>query len=168
MGSHFLLQGIFPTQGLNWHLLHCSWILYHLSHQRSSQMRKRDSKSLGICGLRAQVSLLPQDSPSPFLLSLSIPSPRPRAPGTFCFRSFFCLVIKVAMLSRADTTSAGSLMSGWLSPVSESFLVSPLVKDSFRRSSRHLSARRDFSCFQLPQPQPQRRQGIQAMEGWGA
>ena len=29
----FLLQGIFPTQGLNPGLLHCRWILYLLSHQ---------------------------------------------------------------------------------------------------------------------------------------
>ena len=37
-GLHFLLQGIFLTQGSNLHflyLLHCSWILYHLSHQGS-------------------------------------------------------------------------------------------------------------------------------------
>ena len=27
-----LLQGIFPTQGLNLGLPHCRWILYHLSH----------------------------------------------------------------------------------------------------------------------------------------
>ena len=26
---HFLLQGIFPTQGLKPHLLHCRQILYH-------------------------------------------------------------------------------------------------------------------------------------------
>ena len=25
---HFLFQGIFPTQGSNWHLLHCRQILY--------------------------------------------------------------------------------------------------------------------------------------------
>ena len=36
MGWHFLLQGIFPTQGLNLVLLHCKQILYHLSHQRIS------------------------------------------------------------------------------------------------------------------------------------
>ena len=30
-----LLQGIFPTQELNWDLLHCRWILYQLSYQRS-------------------------------------------------------------------------------------------------------------------------------------
>ena len=38
VGCHFLLQGIFPTQGLNPHLLcllHCKWILYPLSHQGS-------------------------------------------------------------------------------------------------------------------------------------
>ena len=33
MGCHFLLQGIFMTQGLNLGLLHCRWILYSLSHQ---------------------------------------------------------------------------------------------------------------------------------------
>ena len=32
---HFLLQGIFPTQGLNPGLLHCRQILSHLSHQGS-------------------------------------------------------------------------------------------------------------------------------------
>ena len=31
--SHSLLQRIFLTQGLNPGLLHCRWILYHLSHQ---------------------------------------------------------------------------------------------------------------------------------------
>ena len=33
VGSYFLLQGIFLTQGLNLALLHCRQILYHLSHQ---------------------------------------------------------------------------------------------------------------------------------------
>ena len=33
MGCHFLLQGIFLTQGLNPGLLHCRQILYHLSQQ---------------------------------------------------------------------------------------------------------------------------------------
>ena len=32
-GCHSLLQRIFPTEGLNQGLLHCRWILYHLSHQ---------------------------------------------------------------------------------------------------------------------------------------
>ena len=33
VGCHALLQGIFPTQGLNPGLLLCRQILYHLSHQ---------------------------------------------------------------------------------------------------------------------------------------
>ena len=35
VSCHALLQGIFPTQGLNPGLPHCRWILYHLSHQGS-------------------------------------------------------------------------------------------------------------------------------------
>ena len=34
-GSHSILQGVFPTQGLNPCLLHCQQILYHLNHQES-------------------------------------------------------------------------------------------------------------------------------------
>ena len=33
VGSLFLLQQIFPTQELNWGLLHCRWILCQLSYQ---------------------------------------------------------------------------------------------------------------------------------------
>ena len=32
VGSHALLQGIFPTQGWNLGLQHCKQVLYHLSH----------------------------------------------------------------------------------------------------------------------------------------
>ena len=35
--SHFLLQGISPTKGLSLVLLHCRWILYHLSLQGSPE-----------------------------------------------------------------------------------------------------------------------------------
>jgi len=35
VGCHTLLQGIFPTEGLNPGLLHCRQILYYLSHQGS-------------------------------------------------------------------------------------------------------------------------------------
>ena len=35
MGSHSLLQGIFPTQEWNQGLLYCRQILYRLSHQGS-------------------------------------------------------------------------------------------------------------------------------------
>ena len=43
MGCHFLLQGIFPTQGSNPGLLHCRQMLYHLSHQ-GSQMKVKVSQ----------------------------------------------------------------------------------------------------------------------------
>ena len=33
VGCHFLLQGIFPTQGSNPGLLHCRQTLHHLSHK---------------------------------------------------------------------------------------------------------------------------------------
>ena len=40
VGCHFLLQGIFPTQGLNLGLPHCRQMLYHLSHQGSQPKPK--------------------------------------------------------------------------------------------------------------------------------
>ena len=38
VSCHALLQGIFPTQGLNLGLLHCRRILYHLNHQGSPEI----------------------------------------------------------------------------------------------------------------------------------
>ena len=38
VGSLSLLQGIFPTQGLNPGLPHCRWILYQLSHNGSPRI----------------------------------------------------------------------------------------------------------------------------------
>ena len=42
VGSHSLLQGIFPTLGLNPGLLHCKQILYLLSHQGSPLYQRRN------------------------------------------------------------------------------------------------------------------------------
>ena len=41
VGCHFLLQGIFPTQGLNLGLQHCRQMLHHLSHHRSPVSREQ-------------------------------------------------------------------------------------------------------------------------------
>ena len=41
VGCYVLLQGIFPTEGLNPGLLHCRQILYHLSHQGSPDIINR-------------------------------------------------------------------------------------------------------------------------------
>ena len=38
VGCHALLWGIIPTQGSNPSLLHCRWILHHLSHQGSPRI----------------------------------------------------------------------------------------------------------------------------------
>ena len=38
VGSLFLLQGNFPTQGLKWDLLHCRQILYQLSYPGSPRL----------------------------------------------------------------------------------------------------------------------------------
>ena len=44
VGSSFLLQGIFPTQGQNPGLLHCRQFLYQLSHQESPNSFKIKAK----------------------------------------------------------------------------------------------------------------------------
>ena len=45
---HFLLQRIFLTQGSNLGLMHCSQILYQLSHQRRLSHRKKKKKSVKV------------------------------------------------------------------------------------------------------------------------
>ena len=47
VGSHSIIQGIFPTQGSNPGLPHCGWILYQLSHQ--------GSPSLGGWGIKSNI-----------------------------------------------------------------------------------------------------------------
>ena len=58
VGCHFLLQGIFPSQGLNLGLLHCGQTLYCLSHQGSlSQERwtlKLGEEGVKVRSLRAE------------------------------------------------------------------------------------------------------------------
>ena len=46
VGCHSILQGIFPTQGLNWGLLNCRQILHHLSYQGSPDTRQEILKIL--------------------------------------------------------------------------------------------------------------------------
>ena len=67
VGSLFLLQGIFPTQGSNPGLLHCGQILYQLSHKGSplyvivtaeSQVSFLKSPNLAISIFPFQISFL--------------------------------------------------------------------------------------------------------------
>ena len=58
VGFQFLLQGIFMTQGLKPGLPHCRQILYHLSHQGSTQMCVTLQYLLYSDGLEANTSYL--------------------------------------------------------------------------------------------------------------
>ena len=58
VGCHFLFQGIFPTQGLNPGVLHCRWILYHLSHQGSRLNHKTLPQSYTGCDQPPSLLLL--------------------------------------------------------------------------------------------------------------
>ena len=49
VGDHSLLQGIFPTQGLNLHLLPCRQILHCLCHQGSPQRLVVRTKWANVC-----------------------------------------------------------------------------------------------------------------------
>ena len=48
VGCHFLLQGIFPTQGSNLSLPHCRQTLYPLSHQESHLKALRYKHAPGV------------------------------------------------------------------------------------------------------------------------
>ena len=45
VGCHFLLQGIFLTQGSNPRLLHCGWIFYHFVTREVQELRREALKS---------------------------------------------------------------------------------------------------------------------------
>ena len=73
VGCHFLLQRIFPTQGLNPGLLYCRQTLYHLSHQGSPSICLATAKSLQSCPtLRNPIHGSPPGSPVPGILQARI------------------------------------------------------------------------------------------------
>ena len=81
MGCHFLLQGIFPTQGSNPGLLHCRQTLYHLSHQWSPRKINNSSNKYQFSSVQFSHSVV-SDSLRPHGLqhaSLPCASPNPGA-----------------------------------------------------------------------------------------
>ena len=70
VGSLSLLQGNFPTQELNWGLLHCRWILYQLSYPGSPySTAAAAAKSLQSClTLCDPIDCNPPGSPIPGIL----------------------------------------------------------------------------------------------------
>ena len=65
MGCHFLLQGIFPTQGLNPGLPHCRQTIYRLSHQGSLKLHKNNNKQRLSTNPRAGVVVPHTPTPIP-------------------------------------------------------------------------------------------------------
>ena len=65
-GCHFLLQGIFPTQGSNSGLLHCRQTLYHLSHRRDQRQTQSSNPA----------SHLPTQTGKTFAQTFAHPTPQ--------------------------------------------------------------------------------------------
>ena len=55
VGIHYLLQGIFLTQGLNLGLPHCRKILYHLNHKTTDRQMKLGIFSFSLKGSISQL-----------------------------------------------------------------------------------------------------------------
>ena len=79
VGSHSLLQGIFPTQGLNPGILYCRQVLYCLSHQGSPATGAKSVYILGqfqaYCASAIQLSIFVPNSFLHCILELSLVSP---------------------------------------------------------------------------------------------
>ena len=58
VGSFSLLQGIFPTEGLNLRLLHCSQILYRLRYKGNSVALQPDSLQTEVQGKLCLIEVL--------------------------------------------------------------------------------------------------------------
>ena len=74
VGSLSLLQRIFPTQGSNPGLLHCSWILYQLSHRGSPDGLINHGHGLVVPATPASLGLQPfPKGPSQVRVIIGIP-----------------------------------------------------------------------------------------------
>ena len=60
LACHFLLQKIYPTQGLNPHLLHCRWILYHCAIQEMQEGKSSSSNTFKVPVLHLLTSHWPE------------------------------------------------------------------------------------------------------------
>ena len=103
VGSHSLLQGIFPTQGLNLGLPHCRQILYQVNHQgsrsilewvaycfssRSSDPRiKQGSPALQVDSLPAELQGKPLSQKKSLSNSLQILRKHPMNSHKYCCRT---------------------------------------------------------------------------------
>ena len=100
VGCHFLLQGIFPTQGLNLGLLHCRRSLYCLSHQGNSLLQEpQETQDFTILPWRTR-------SMKNSLISDTNPVSSSFAPGS---HSFLCLLpfTRISLLVLSETLVYG-------------------------------------------------------------
>ena len=70
-GSHSLLQGIFKIQGWNLGLLHCRQLLYHLSHEGSSQ-RLYVNEWAQLCDIKASFTCTGSSTSNPWAIGCQL------------------------------------------------------------------------------------------------
>ena len=70
------ILGIFQTQGSNLALLHCRWILYHLSHQGSPILSNKPQIKQNFAGRKLQLVPLPSKTKKKCSLFPSVPLTR--------------------------------------------------------------------------------------------
>ena len=120
MGYHFLLQGIFPTQGSNPGLLHCRHILYQLSQMGSPVSAIHQCKSVIIIYvyiyeyIHTYIPLHPHSSPLHCHSVSGLPF--------FCSSSSLLLLIYFTH----DSTYVSILLSQFVSPSPSPVSTSPL------------------------------------------
>ena len=95
VGCHALLQGIFPTQGSNWGLLHCRQILYHWALREVQSSKPQ-----------AQSDMCPE--PECYSWTCLQPDTNSRSQGThaktsFLLQSYFCSLCNVPSECSQDT-----------------------------------------------------------------
>ena len=104
VGCHFLLQGIFPTQGSNPSPLHCRQIRYRLSHLGSPIYSTESGK-------RYKATLLAHCPPPPRACSTSTPlartkhQPQPHTRDGLWTQGPFCFIIINVFIVNVHTHS---------------------------------------------------------------
>ena len=106
VGCHTLLQGIFPTQGLNPGLLHCGQLLHRLSHQGSMRILEWVAYpfSRGSSQPRNQTGVS-------CTTGTSLPAELPRKPGSWTTRLQNCETINFCCLSHQFVILSITLVS---------------------------------------------------------
>ena len=136
MGCHFLLQGIFPTHGLNPHLLcllHCRQILYLLSHLGSPRY------NLELCKNYPELKSLYQVQFMCFFFFFS---------DLLSFR-FPCAVFLLSLfnMSQATTSSVGRALwapgSPWPWLYSTAIVTANMLMEARARADSRLQGCRD-------------------------